>query len=50
MSSETSKGGKGAAKKLTQEQIVAGFNQLRQEQRAMASKIAEVEADVNEHK
>ena len=50
MSGDSSKSGKSVAKKMTQEQIVAGFNQLRQEQRAMASKIVEVEADVNEHK
>jgi hypothetical protein len=50
MSNEASKAGRTSAKKMTQEQIVAGFNQLRQEQRAMASKIVEVEADVNEHK
>lgn len=49
MSTDVSKAGK-ASKKMSQEQIVAGFNQLRQEQRAMASKIVEVEADVNEHK
>ena len=50
MSSDTSSKTKAApGKKLTQEQILAGFNQLRQEQRALASKIVEVEADVNEH-
>lgn len=40
-----------AAKKgPTQEQIVAGFNQLRQEQRNISTKVAELESDLNEHK
>ena len=48
--SESSKApAKASAKKPTQEQIIAGFNLLRQEQRALASKIVEVEADVSEH-
>ena len=33
-----------------QEKVLAQFQQLRQEQRALAAKIAEVEADRNEHK
>lgn len=37
-------------KTLSQEQIVAGFNQLRQEQRQLANKIVELEGDVTEHK
>lgn len=35
--------------KPSQEQIVGGFNQLRQEQRQLASKIMELESDVTEH-
>lgn len=33
-----------------QEKVLAQFQQLRQEQRALAAKIAEVESDRNEHK
>ncbi|XP_076457479.1 prefoldin subunit 2-like [Babylonia areolata] len=33
----------------TQEQIVAGFQELRQQQRNIASRIAEVEMDMKEH-
>ena len=32
-----------------EEKIVAQFQQLRQEQRAIALKISELEADLNEH-
>ncbi|XP_044305149.1 prefoldin subunit 2 isoform X1 [Varanus komodoensis] len=39
-----------AAKAMTAEQVVAGFNRLRQEQRGLASKAAELEMDLNEHK
>ena len=42
-----------AAKKAdpaAQEKIVAQFEQMRQEQRAIASKIAELESDKSEHK
>ncbi|XP_072839911.2 prefoldin subunit 2 isoform X1 [Pogona vitticeps] len=46
--------GAGAAaaggKALTAEQVVAGFNRLRQEQRGLASKAAELEMELNEHK
>ncbi|KAM6435384.1 prefoldin subunit 2 isoform 2-T3 [Liasis olivaceus] len=42
--------GSGAAKPLTPEQVVAGFNRLRQEQRGLASKAAELEMELNEHK
>lgn len=31
-------------------QVVAGFNRLRQEQRGLASKAAELEMELNEHK
>ena len=34
---------------LSQEQIIIQFNQLRQEQRALLTKIAELEAEVGEH-
>ena len=36
-------------KKKSKEEIVEGFNKLRQEQRSVASKIAELEADKMEH-
>ncbi|XP_033119428.1 prefoldin subunit 2-like [Anneissia japonica] len=38
-----------SASKKTNEQIVHEFNQLRQEQRALASKMNELEAEANEH-
>ena len=38
-----------AEKKKSKEEIVEGFNRLRQEQRSVASKIAELEADKMEH-
>ncbi|XP_054760558.2 prefoldin subunit 2-like [Lytechinus pictus] len=44
------KGKTGNAKKMSHEQIVSGFNQLRQEQRALVTKIAELESDQNEHR
>ncbi|XP_053224154.1 prefoldin subunit 2 [Podarcis raffonei] len=40
----------GAGKAMTAEQVVAGFNRLRQEQRGLASKAAELEMELNEHK
>ncbi|XP_014670449.1 PREDICTED: prefoldin subunit 2-like [Priapulus caudatus] len=40
----------GKGKMPTNEQIVAGFNQLRQEQRAIASKLSELELELNEHR
>ncbi|XP_023234356.1 prefoldin subunit 2 [Centruroides vittatus] len=36
-------------KKLNQEQIINGFNQLRQEQRALVAKLAELELELSEH-
>ena len=42
-----SKGNKGG---LTQEQIIFKFNQLRQEQRNLLSKISELEMDQSEHR
>ncbi|KAM6395184.1 prefoldin subunit 2 [Rhynochetos jubatus] len=36
-------------KTLTAEQVVARFNRLRQEQRGLASKAAELELELNEH-
>lgn len=38
-----------ASNKGNEEKIVAQFQQLRQEQRAIALKIAELEAEINEH-
>lgn len=51
MSSESEKNAKGTekGKKLTQEQIVNIFNQLRQDQKILVSKLSEVEQDLNEH-
>ncbi len=40
----------GKSKQPTNEQIVSGFNQLRQEQRGLMTKIAELEGDQNEHR
>ena len=37
------------APKLTQEEIVQQFNQMRQEQRVLVSKIGELEGEVSEH-
>ncbi|KAI8797144.1 prefoldin subunit 2 [Biomphalaria glabrata] len=37
------------AKALSKEQIVAGFNELRQQQRMLASRISEIEMDMKEH-
>lgn len=38
-----------AVKQIAAEQVVAGFNRLRQEQRGLASKAAELEMELNEH-
>ena len=38
------------SEQLTQEKIIATFQQLRMDQRAIANKIADVDADKNEHK
>ncbi|XP_068778343.1 prefoldin subunit 2 [Struthio camelus] len=51
---DSAKGRPGAAappggKALTAEQVVARFNRLRQEQRGLASKAAELELELNEH-
>lgn len=52
MSSEAEKSTKSTekAKKLTQEQIITHFNQLRQEQKVLVTKLTEVEQDLNEHR
>ena len=39
-----------AAQKKSQEEIVAHFNKLRQEQRNLATKLSELQMDLNEHK
>ncbi|XP_026696525.2 prefoldin subunit 2-like [Ciona intestinalis] len=36
-------------KKLTKEEVVEGFNKLRQEQRTLATRIAQMESDKGEH-
>ena len=48
---EMSTASKSGSKKqqMTQEQIIAGFNQLRQEQRVLGSRIIELESDASEH-
>ena len=52
MSSENEKSSKSSekVKKLTQEQIITQFNQLRQEQKILVTKLSEVEQDLNEHR
>lgn len=52
MSSESEKSSKTAEKikKLSQEQIISQFNQLRQEQKILVTKLSEVEQDLNEHR
>lgn len=52
MSSNTEKPAKGTekVKKLSQEQIIALFNQLRQDQKILVTKLTEVEQDLNEHR
>merc|ERR1712012_1466040 len=39
-----------AAQKKSQEEIIAQFNRLRQEQRNLAAKLSELQMDLNEHK
>ncbi|CAH0719736.1 unnamed protein product, partial [Brenthis ino] len=46
MAKNTSKGGKAK----TNEEVFAGFQNLRSEQRQLANKISELEMDLNEHK
>jgi len=41
---------KAKPKSASNEQIIAGFNELRSEQRQVANKVAELEADLSEHK
>lgn len=43
-------GGSGGKSKKSPEETIAGFNILRTEQRQIASKIFELENDLNEHK
>jgi chaperonin cofactor prefoldin len=38
-----------AVKPKSQEQVLGGFQELRQQQRAIASRINEVEMDLKEH-
>ncbi|CAL1527676.1 unnamed protein product [Lymnaea stagnalis] len=37
------------AKNLPKEQLIAGFNELRQQQRMLASRMSEIEMDMKEH-
>ncbi|KAK6173079.1 hypothetical protein SNE40_016608 [Patella caerulea] len=46
MASNTSKS---AQKPKSQEQIVSAFNELRQQQRSLVSKMSEIEMDIKEH-
>merc|ERR1712038_780462 len=39
-----------SAQKKSQEEIIAQFNRLRQEQRNLAAKLSELQMDLNEHK
>ena len=41
---------KGSKSAITQEQLVIKFNQLRQEQRSLLSKINELEVEQSEHR
>ena len=47
---ETAKKAAGKPGKKSPEETVAGFNALRQDQRAIASKLYELDCDLNEHK
>ncbi|XP_020792166.1 prefoldin subunit 2 [Boleophthalmus pectinirostris] len=47
--SKSGSGGGGKQSGLTAEQVVGTFQRMRQEQRSMASKAAELEMDINEH-
>ncbi|NXM23491.1 PFD2 protein, partial [Oxyruncus cristatus] len=42
-------GNPGSGKGLSPEQVVSRFNRLRQDQRGLASKAAELELELNEH-
>lgn len=46
-SSKVAKAGK--AKPVSQEQVIAGFQELRNQQRAVASKVSELEMERKEH-
>lgn len=50
MASESKKVDKKAGKPASPEEILAHFQQLRQEQRNVAQKLSEIELDLNEHK
>ena len=41
--------GAGKGKGMTQEQIISGFQELRNQQRSTASKMSEIEMDRKEH-
>ncbi|KAK7909922.1 hypothetical protein WMY93_014606 [Mugilogobius chulae] len=47
--SKSSSSGSGKQSGLTPEQVVSTFQRMRQEQRSMASKAAELEMEINEH-
>ncbi|XP_029107182.1 prefoldin subunit 2 [Scleropages formosus] len=47
--SKSSSSGGGKQSGPSAEQVVAGFQRLRQEQRSMATKVAELEMEINEH-
>jgi len=51
MSTDAEKSAKSAekVKKLSQEQVISYFNQMRQEQKLLVTKLSEVEQDLNEH-
>jgi hypothetical protein len=50
MASNSNSNNKSKQKTLSQEQIINGFNQLRQEQRQLSNKVMELETDLTEHK
>ncbi len=49
MAADTSKGKAKKAEPLSQEKIISQFQQLRQEQRVIASKMSDLEGEKHEH-
>ena len=49
MSENTQQKSGGSKKPLTQEQILSGFNELRQKQRGIAGKVSELEMEKRDH-
>jgi hypothetical protein len=49
MAEKNSKSGSKKGEQLSQEKVMATFQQLRMEQRTLAAKLTEMEAEKNEH-